>query len=79
MTLEAQMRDYLPVIAASPIAPGLFHAFGFSGNGFQLVPIVDAILSELVTDGGTRCEIASIGPEHLIDERSQHDAEAAEV
>src|SRR5690606_12150493 len=38
--LEAKTDDMLPVVGPSPNAPGVFHAFGFSGHGFQLVPVV---------------------------------------
>jgi sarcosine oxidase subunit beta len=64
--IEAQTRDRLPVIGASPNAPGLFHAFGFSGHGFQLVPIVGAILAELATHGRTLRNIAAFTPRRLI-------------
>lgn len=68
--IEAQTRDHLPVIGASPNAPGLFHAFGFSGHGFQLVPVVGAILTDLVTQGATRREIAAFAPARLMEERA---------
>jgi sarcosine oxidase subunit beta len=68
--IEAQTRDRLPVIGASPNAPGLFHAFGFSGHGFQLVPVVGAILTDLVTEGTTRREIAAFAPRRLMQERA---------
>ncbi|MBN9455252.1 MAG: FAD-binding oxidoreductase [Bosea sp.] len=68
--IEAQTRDRLPVIGASPSAPGLFHAFGFSGHGFQLVPVVGAILSDLVVEGGTRREIAAFAPQRLMQQRA---------
>ncbi len=68
--IEAQTRDRLPVIGASPNAPGLFHAFGFSGHGFQLVPVVGSILAELVVEGHTRREIAAFAPQRLMQERA---------
>jgi sarcosine oxidase subunit beta len=43
--MEATTKDHLPVICASPNAKGAFHAFGFSGHGFQLVPVVGAMKS----------------------------------
>ncbi|NTA50701.1 FAD-binding oxidoreductase [Agrobacterium tumefaciens] len=49
--MEATTKDHLPIIGASPNAPGVFYAFGFSGHGFQLVPIVGAILSDLIVRG----------------------------
>lgn len=68
--IEAQTLDHLPVIGASPNAPGLFHAFGFSGHGFQLVPVVGAILSDLVAEGTTRRDIAAFAPRRLMQERA---------
>ncbi len=49
--LEARMPDEIPVIGPSTAANGLFHAFGFSGHGFALAPIVGALLAELIVDG----------------------------
>ncbi|CCE09724.1 LecH [Bradyrhizobium sp. STM 3843] len=66
--IEAQTSDRLPVIGASPKAPGLLHAFGFSGHGFQLVPIVGAILAELAVHGRTRRNIAVFTPRRLMGE-----------
>lgn len=57
--LEARTADQLPVIGPSPAAPRLFHVFGFSGHGFQLVPAVGAAVADLVVDGATR---RAIGP-----------------
>lgn len=49
--LEARMPDDIPVIGPSTTAPGLWHAFGFSGHGFQLSPIVGSLLADLIVDG----------------------------
>jgi len=51
--LEARMPDDIPVIGPSGTAPGVFHAFGFTGHGFQLGPIVGRILADLITEGRT--------------------------
>jgi len=51
--IDGKMPDGIPVIGPSRTTPGLFHAFGFSGHGFQLGPAIGAILSELVLDGRT--------------------------
>ncbi|MGE0717782.1 MAG: NAD(P)/FAD-dependent oxidoreductase [Alphaproteobacteria bacterium] len=56
--IEAKTEDMLPVIGPSAVAPGIFHAFGFSGHGFQLVPVVGAALADLVVLGGTQRAIA---------------------
>jgi sarcosine oxidase subunit beta len=51
---EGYVRDMLPVMGRSATTPGLFHAFGFCGHGFQLGPGVGDAMAELVmTD---RCE-----------------------
>ncbi|KZM49560.1 FAD-dependent oxidoreductase [Labrenzia sp. OB1] len=64
--MEAKTSDLLPVIGPSPRAAGVFHAFGFSGHGFQLVPIVGAIMADLIIAGGTRKQIASFTAERLM-------------
>ncbi len=49
--IDGQMPDRIPVIGPSRTTPGLFHAFGFSGHGFQLGPAIGAIMAELILDG----------------------------
>ena len=51
--IEGEIPDGIPVIGPSRTTPGLFHAFGFTGHGFQLGPAVGEILAELVLDGAT--------------------------
>lgn len=68
--MEAKTRDLIPVIGPSPNAPGVFHAFGFSGHGFQLVPVVGAILCDLVVRGATSRQIAAFAPERLMPSRA---------
>lgn len=51
---EGYVRDGLPVMGTSATTPGLFHAFGFCGHGFQLGPGVGDAMAELVATG--RCE-----------------------
>jgi sarcosine oxidase, subunit beta len=48
---EGYVRDMLPVMGRSATTPGLFHAFGFSGHGFQLGPGVGDAMAELITAG----------------------------
>jgi sarcosine oxidase subunit beta len=57
--IEGNMPDEIPVIGRSRTTPGLFHAFGFSGHGFQLGPAMGAVLSELILDGATPTPIAA--------------------
>ncbi|HEV7257213.1 MAG TPA: FAD-dependent oxidoreductase [Bosea sp. (in: a-proteobacteria)] len=51
--IEAYLPDMIPVIGPSLTQPGLFHAFGFCGHGFQIGPGVGLCLSEMILDGGT--------------------------
>ncbi|CAN0655630.1 sarcosine oxidase, subunit beta [Nitratireductor aquimarinus] len=48
--IEGKTSDLLPVICPGK-AKGLFHIFGFSGHGFQLVPAAGEAMAEMVTTG----------------------------
>lgn len=67
--IEAQTRDHIPVIGASPTAPGLFHSFAYSGHGFQLVPVLGEIMKDLVVDGATSRSISAFAPARLMQGR----------
>jgi sarcosine oxidase subunit beta len=54
---EGEMPDRNPVIGASRTTPGLFHAFGFSGAGFQIAPGVGEAMAELVVSGSATTPI----------------------
>ncbi|MET2832102.1 NAD(P)/FAD-dependent oxidoreductase [Mesorhizobium shangrilense] len=60
--LEALMPDVIPVIGPSQVARNLWHAFGFSGHGFQLGPIVGSVIADLVADGQSAIPIAAFSP-----------------
>lgn len=55
---EGYVADGLPVMGASATTPGLFHAFGFCGHGFQLGPGVGDAMAELITSGGCETPLA---------------------
>ncbi|WP_413204939.1 NAD(P)/FAD-dependent oxidoreductase [Rhodospirillum sp. A1_3_36] len=55
---EGYVEDNLPVLGPSRTTPGLFHAFGFCGHGFQLGPGVGAVMADLILHGGTETPIA---------------------
>jgi sarcosine oxidase subunit beta len=50
---EGYLPDRQPIIDKSSTTPGLFHAFGFAGAGFQIGPAVGEVLAELIHDGRT--------------------------
>jgi sarcosine oxidase subunit beta len=56
--LEGRMPDDIPVIGPSATQENVFHAFGFSAHGFQLGPIVGAIIAELIATKATNLPIA---------------------
>ena len=64
--MEAKTDDLIPVIGLSPNASGVVHAFGFSGHGFQLVPVVGAIICDLLVKGRTERSIAAFAAERLM-------------
>jgi sarcosine oxidase subunit beta len=59
--VDGDTPDGSPVIGPSTTTPGLFHAFGFCGHGFQLGPGVGAVLAELLIDGRSDTDIHGLG------------------
>ncbi|MCC7284508.1 MAG: FAD-binding oxidoreductase [Acetobacteraceae bacterium] len=57
--MDGEMPDEIPVIGPSHTTPGLVHAFGFSGHGFQLGLAIGAIVTELALDGTTPTPIGA--------------------
>lgn len=51
--IEAYLPDMIPIIGPSEMTPGLWHAFGFCGHGYQIGPGVGLCLSEWICDGAT--------------------------
>jgi sarcosine oxidase subunit beta len=68
--VEGAFADGQPVIGPSFTTPGLWHAFGFCGTGFQLAPAVGEVLCDLVTGNTTP---TPIGP-FSIGRFARHDA-----
>ena len=54
---EGYISDMLPVMGPSRTTPGLFHAFGFCGHGFQLGPGVGDVMAELIATGRSETPI----------------------
>lgn len=55
--IDGDTPDGSPIVGPSETHPGLYHAFGFCGHGFQLGPAVGAVLSELIVDGKSETPI----------------------
>jgi sarcosine oxidase subunit beta len=56
--VEGYLPDAEPVIGASATTTGLFYAFGFSGQGFQIGPGVGETLAELLDTGRSDIPLA---------------------
>ena len=65
--VEGYLPDMLPVIGLSRTTPGLLHAFGFSGHGFQLAPGVGAVVADLIVDGASQTSIECFSIERFTD------------
>ena len=63
--LEGRLPDEIPVIGLSKAAPGLVHAFGFCGHGFELGPVMGGIVAQLAVDGATNWPIAPFAPDRF--------------
>ena len=55
--IESYLQDDQPVIGPSSRVPGLYYAFGFNGEGFQLGPGVGDVMAELIHTGATSTPI----------------------
>lgn len=55
--IEGYMEDSRPAMGPSARVPGLYYAFGFSGEGFQLGPGVGDVMAELIHTGTTTTPI----------------------
>ncbi|MCP4561463.1 MAG: FAD-binding oxidoreductase [Bosea sp.] len=71
---EGAMPDKNPVIGLSQTTPGLIHAFGFTGAGFQIAPGVGEVLAELVRDGETQTPIAAFSIGRFKQDSARTDA-----
>lgn len=55
--VEGYLPDMLPVLSPSSTTPGVIHAFGLSGHGYQLSPGVGRVVADLVTQGSAAVPI----------------------
>ena len=62
--IEGFTEDGLPVIGHGREG-GVFHAFGFSGHGFQLGPGVGALIADVLTTGSAPISIEAFSPARL--------------
>jgi len=60
--IEGVTPDELPVIGRSAVADGLVHAFGFSGHGFALAPVIGARVAGLLLDGPEAHDLTAFAP-----------------
>ncbi len=73
---EGYVADSLPIMGASSTTPGLFHAFGFCGHGFQLGPGVGETMAELIATGRTEIELEPFSPGRFAAENASGQLDA---
>jgi sarcosine oxidase subunit beta len=67
--VDGDTADGSPIVGSSTTTPGLYHAFGFCGHGFQLGPGVGAVLAELLIDGRSDTDIHGLGIARFVGRR----------
>ena len=70
--IEGFTPDGIPVIGPSETTPGLIHAFGFSGHGFQLGPAVGEVLAELALSGVSSVPIGGFSIRRFVQGTPAH-------
>ena len=65
--MDGDMPDHIPVIGPSARVAGLVHAFGFSGHGFQLGPVVGEIIAELIVAGRSTSPLSPFAIDRFAD------------
>jgi 4-methylaminobutanoate oxidase (formaldehyde-forming) len=59
--------DARPLCGAMPDIEGLYHCSGFSGHGIVQSPVVGLIMSQLILDGRSTYDVASIEADRYFD------------
>lgn len=65
--VDGDTPDGSPVVGPSERVPGLYHAFGFCGHGFQIGPAAGAVIAELIVDGRTETDISGLRVGRFLD------------
>ncbi len=63
--IEGMVKDDLPVLGASTTTAGLVHAFGFSGHGFALAPLVGRLVADLALGRSNNFSLAPFAIERF--------------
>ncbi|MBV9890373.1 MAG: FAD-binding oxidoreductase [Rhizobacter sp.] len=75
--IDGEMPDRIPVLGWSATTPNLVHAFGFSGHGFQLGPLVGVLIAELVAHGRSTSPLAPFAVERFAAGRAAASSSSA--
>ena len=59
--------DARPFCGKMPDIEGLFHCSGFSGHGIVQSPVIGLIMSQLILDGASTYDVASIEADRYFD------------
>ena len=75
--VEGYLPDMRPVLGPSLTTPGLYHAFGFSGHGFQLSPAIGDIMATLIAEGESPEPLDRFRPDRFATEEGLDSAAMA--
>jgi len=64
--VEGKLPDGNPVIGPSTTTPGLYHAFGLCGAGFQVGPAIGEALADLIVRGRARFSLEPFRLERFV-------------
>ncbi len=72
--IEAWTEDGLPMLGPSMRVPGLVHAFGFSGHGFALVPLIGQIVTSMLEGRAQNLPLAPFSPDRFAAKKEHQNA-----
>jgi sarcosine oxidase subunit beta len=72
--IEGMVDDNLPVLGQSVRLPGLIHAFGFSGHGFALVPVVGPLVAAIAVGRRVNLPIDAFAIDRFVQNESVESA-----
>jgi sarcosine oxidase subunit beta len=69
--IEGYTDDWTPVMGPSATTPGVYYAFGFSGEGFAISPGVGEVMAELIAKGSTSTPIDAFSVQRFATKKLQ--------
>lgn len=67
--VEGYLPDKNGILGWSTTTPGLLHAFGFSGGGFQIAPAIGEVVGKLIATGQSPVPLDAFAPDRFSSPR----------